>query len=114
MNPLTFVRRHPVFVENEIAVAPHVPARNTSKASVFGSTVWGFLTGRKERLIMNSQEELVGCLRNLTEAVRARPLRHLSIVWSCDLPRIACAQKGGIGLDELLKSGGRDESTSKP
>lgn len=61
---------------------------------------------------MNSQEELVGCLRNLTEAVGARHLRHLSIV--CDLPRIACAQKGGIGQDEFLKSGERDESISKP
>ena len=63
---------------------------------------------------MNSQEELVDCLRNLTEAVGARHLRHLSIVWSCDLPRIACAQKGGIGQDEFLKSGERDESISKP
>jgi hypothetical protein len=63
---------------------------------------------------MNSQEELVGCLRHLTDAFASNHTLRLSIVRAGDQPRIPCAEERHVGHDKLLKSGGRDEPLRKP
>jgi hypothetical protein len=54
---------------------------------------------------MNSQEELAGCLRQLTEALAPNHARRLSIVPDGDKPRAAGAE--GHGRDQ-------DVVTAKP
>jgi hypothetical protein len=49
---------------------------------------------------MSSQEELVGCLRQLTEALASHHARRLSIVRQHDRPLVAGADEARVGPDQ--------------
>jgi hypothetical protein len=49
---------------------------------------------------MSSQEELVGCLRQLTEALASHHARRLSIVRERARPPVACADEAPVGPDQ--------------
>jgi hypothetical protein len=63
---------------------------------------------------MNSQEELVGCLRHLTHVLASNHKLRLSIVRADEQPPVAHAEERHVGHDKLLKSVEHDESLSKP
>ena len=55
----------------------------------------------ERRFDMNSQEELVGCLRQLTEALATNHARRLSIVRDGDKPPTACVDGHGRDQDAV-------------
>ena len=55
----------------------------------------------ERRFDMNSQEELAGCLRQLTEALALNHARRLSIVRDGDKPPAACADGHGRDQDAV-------------
>jgi hypothetical protein len=55
----------------------------------------------ERRFDMNSQEELAGCLRQLTEALALNRARRLSIVRDGDKPPAACTDGHGRDQDAL-------------
>ena len=55
----------------------------------------------ERRFDMNSQEELVGCLRQLTEALATNHTRRLSIVRDGDKPPAGCADGHGREQDAV-------------
>ena len=55
----------------------------------------------ERRFDMNSQEELAGCLRQLTEALAPNNARRLSIVRNGDKPPATCADGHGRDQDAV-------------
>jgi hypothetical protein len=61
---------------------------------------------------MNSQEELAGWLRLLTDALASNHARRLSIVRDGDKPRVACFEPGFAARIELCPEAPRKRATA--
>jgi hypothetical protein len=82
--------------------------RNVNLVTFVGGPIELFIVALRgmvqteRRFDMNSQEELVGCLRQLTEALaKNHPARRLSIVRDGDKPPVACADGHGRDQDAV-------------